>query len=607
MKIRTLLCCLFVCSLFSAVDAQKRPLVDGHKLLAHPRLLFTKSDEARIKRLLPRSPLLQEMKAALLRQANREIAAPLPSYGADPRTGNMLNVARDEIRRFIDFALAYRLTGDVRYLQATERELQTVCAWTDWWPKHFLEPAALSVGVALAYDWTYYNLSPDTRNLVERTLCTHALEYAVRAYQNPTKSNWAAVSSNWNTACNGAMLLAALSIAERDTALAASVVRNVVRYLPKAQASYAPDGVAYEGSFYWGYAGTYLCMTFDALRQNFGTDFGLSENSGMKGLADSYLKIISPAGRVFCFADGGERMPFLEPVYFYYSRHFGAQAAAPFYRDLIRQALKNEDEVPINFFYLNIPWFDESQPRTAPQRQRLQTVLGPNEMIVLQGTGAHESNVWLAAKGGIPTGAHQHLDMGTFELEADSVMWFADMGREQSSLPGYWDSNNRRWHYFREGCLSHNVCTVGDRFQNHKGRARISATRYDGAQPYAAFDLTAAYPEAEAVSRTFCLEDNGTILLTDSFCLKTLGESVTWNAMTQADVKIDGKRAVLSSGGKKFYATVVAPEGASFSLKPVTLEHPDIETPCDGWQHLQVRSVAGAAPFVLKVRLSTHP
>lgn len=605
MKYKLLLCgCLLGAVAFKA-PAQTRPVVNGQRLLAHPRLLFTAKDEARVRRLLPRSPLLQQMKASLLRQVAAQMSAPLPQYGADPKTGNMLTTARNEISRLLNFALAYRLTGDALYLSAVERELKAVCAWPDWWPRHFLEPTAISVGVSLAYDWTYDALSASTRDLVERTLCTHALEYAVRAYKEPKKSNWAAVSSNWNTACNGGMLLAALAIADRDTAVAGNVVRNVLKYLPLAQKSYGPDGVAYEGSFYYGYAGTYFCMILDALRQNFGTDFGLLHNAGMDRLAASYLKLISPAGRVFSFADGGEREPFTEPVYFYYSRNLNTPEAAPFYRTLISRILQRGEGVPVNFFYLAIPWYDGTCVPHAPARERLSVLRGPNNIVVLQGNDPSGRNIWLAAKGGWPLGAHQHLDMGTFELEADSVMWFADMGREQSSLPGYWDSAYRRWHYFREGCLSHNVCTVNGRFQNPKARAQVTGFSAGTAQPWASMDLTAAYPAATSAQRTFTLHDNRTVVVTDSFVLRAPWQQVVWNAMTQADVKVDGNRAVLTQGGKTFYATILAPKGARFSTKTVQTEQPDIETPCTGWRHLQIVIGSDEGPCVVKVRLSS--
>ena len=74
-------------------------------------------------------------------------------------------------------AMAYRLTGDARFLARAKSDLMTVAAFKDWNPRHFLSVGEMSFAVGIGYDWLYAKLTPEERAtlkqaLMEKSLCS---------------------------------------------------------------------------------------------------------------------------------------------------------------------------------------------------------------------------------------------------------------------------------------------------------------------------------------------------------------------------------------------------------------------------------------------------
>jgi hypothetical protein len=61
-------------------------------------------------------------------------------------------------------AMAYRLTGDARFLARAKSDLMTVAAFKDWNPRHFLSVGEMSFAVGIGYDWLYAKLTPENGN-----------------------------------------------------------------------------------------------------------------------------------------------------------------------------------------------------------------------------------------------------------------------------------------------------------------------------------------------------------------------------------------------------------------------------------------------------------
>ena len=112
--------------------------------------------------------------------------------------------------RIFSCAYAYRATGDRKYLEHAENDINTVCSFADWnGQRHFLDVGEMAAAVALGYDWLYADLKPETRANAERAL----REYAFTA-AGQYGANFYKASNNWNQVCNAGLVCAALAIYE---------------------------------------------------------------------------------------------------------------------------------------------------------------------------------------------------------------------------------------------------------------------------------------------------------------------------------------------------------------------------------------------------------
>lgn len=583
---------LFIFLFFSlGSKAQRVPVVVLDKQIqSHPRLLFTGSQEREVKRLVKEDTLAKQLYVRMLQEADRILDLSLIPYKLNEAyIPNMLMSSREEIYRLLTLSLAWRLSGKTDYLHKAEAEIVNVCNYPNWNPPHFLDNAEMTAAVAIAYDWLYTELSEDTRRLVVSAIKTKALPYVIREYEKGGLGSWAKRNTNWNVVCNTGMTLGAMAIAEEDPELAGHIVQNAVRFMPNCLKYFAPDGVWYEGPAYWGYTNNYLALFLCTLNDNFGTDFGLSELPGISKTALYYVHSVSPAGRIFNFADAGNVEPDMIPAYFFYSRYFHQSEVADFYRKLLTRQLK-EPKFSRGYTFLAIPWFDDSLWKVDEEQPRLNVYKSINDVAVLRGRPDKAHSVYLIAKGGDPDAAHQQMDVGTFIIETDGIRWSDDLGADNYDLPGFWEYRHGggRWKYFRNNNFSHNTLAIDGQLQYSGGTGKIIGYDERATQPWFTIDMTSVYKgQADSVWRTFRLIDDQAVEVDDHVVLAHEGQSVTWNMITTTEIFCNGKTARLVKNGKEFHLMINSPENAVFQVVQVPEPFGKSE-PVVGYQLLQV-------------------
>ena len=201
------------------------------KLRPHPRLLMTVEDEARTRLLMAENAQAAELAQYLKERTDSMAALPQLPYEMD-KYGNMLHTARAYVDRLGSFALAYRLYGDNKYLNAANNALLWLCHFPDWRHQNFLETAEITTAVAIAYDWLYDSLPVTTRNLVKERIYTNALSWVLKEYRTGGPGSWAKRETNWNVVCNAGMVMGALAVVEDYPQAADSILRNAARYMP---------------------------------------------------------------------------------------------------------------------------------------------------------------------------------------------------------------------------------------------------------------------------------------------------------------------------------------------------------------------------------------
>ena len=576
----------------------------GKDLLQHPRLLFSKQEEQRIRDLFGTEPLLDSLYVGLMKEAERLLLVPPQE---DPRreiknTKDILPISREQVYRMVNLALAYRLSGDRRFAEKAEKELVHVCNFPDWDPIHYLDVAEMTTAVAIGYDWLYDVLAPSTRQLVVHSIKTKALDLVVEEYNTGNADSWAKRETNWNVVCNTGMVLGALAIEEHYPELAKHIIGEAVRYIPNCLKHFAPDGVCYEGPAYWGYTNMYLSLLLKAFNDNFGGDFGLSEMVGVDKSVLYYMHSTSPSGKIFNFANSGSTAPAAEPIYFYFSRAFNQPEVATFYRDVLSKTVHEENY--FRFYFLSIPWYDTASS-TADALPKLKVYEGINDIVVFNGNRNIPNSLYLIAKTGDPDMAHQQLDIGTFIVEMNGIRWTDDLGTDNYNLPGFWDykPDGQRWTYFRNSNFSHNTLSIDHKLQNSAGTGDIDRLDDRAAQPFVTMNMSTAYAgQSRFVYRTFRMLDDTRILVTDSVGLQSPSQSVQWSVITSADVECKGNTAVLRKDGKSFSLKIASPTNASFTTKAAK-RGTEAEKPIEGYTVLSA-SVSGEPVQVIKVLLS---
>lgn len=596
---------LFLLLLSFAVEGQNLAIRQpGKELCQHPRLLFSKQEEQRVRDLFGTEPLLDSLRASLMREAERLLLVPPQE---DPRrkiknTKDILPVSREQVYRMVNLALAYRLSGDRRFAEKAERELIHVCNFSDWDPVHYLDVAEMTTAVAIGYDWLYDVLAPSTRQLVVHSIKTKALDLVVEEYKTGNADSWAKRETNWNVVCNTGMVLGALAIEEHYPELAKHIIGEAVRYIPNCLKHFAPDGVCYEGPAYWGYTNMYLSLLLKALNDNLGEDFGISEMVGVDKSVLYYMHSTSPSGKIFNFANSGSTAPAAEPIYFYFSRAFNQSEVAAFYRDILSKTVQSGNY--FRFYFLSIPWYDTASS-PADALPKLKVYEGINDIIVFNGNRNIPNSLYLIAKTGDPDMAHQQLDIGTFIIETNGIRWTDDLGSDNYGLPGFWDykPDGQRWTYFRNSNFSHNTLSIDHRLQNSAGTGEIDRLDNKAAQPFVTMDMSTTYAgQSRFVYRTFRMLDDVRILVTDSIGLQNPSQSVQWSVITSANVECKGNTAVLKKDGKSFSLKIVSPVDAFFTARAAK-RGTEAEKPIEGYTILSA-SVSGEPVQVIKVLLS---
>jgi heparinase II/III-like protein/uncharacterized protein DUF4962 len=558
---------LLVCGKSNANAASGAELPPTLKTLrpSHPRLMVTAEQFDQLKQVIKTDDLAGRWEKKLLADAEKMLGAPPVEHVLiGPR---LLDKSRTALSRVSTLAALYRLTGDKRFADRAKKELFTVAAFKDWNPSHFLDVAEMTNAVALGYDWLYDELSPQERATLRRAIVELGLKPGLVVYK---KNNWwAAATHNWNQVCNGGMTVGALAIADEEPQLAAQIIEYGRKSIPKAMASFAPDGGWAEGPGYWGYATEYNVFYLAALQTALGTDFGLKKMPGFAQCGDYRVLSVGPTNLTFNYADAGAGAG-RDPQTFWLARTFNR----PDYDAFERKMTGNSPSI-FALLWFNPQFSSTSQAMgTAPLAKLFKGI----NVAYLRSDWKDKNAFFVGFKGGDNKANHSHLDLGTFVMDALGQRWAIDLGGDEYNMPGYF--GKERFTYYRLKTEGHNTLTFdGGENQNTSAKSPIVAFSAAPGDMFAVADLSQAYRAAGAtVMRGMALKGREQIVVEDEI-QSTHPLPVTWSMHTNASVKPDGKTATLSQGNAQLRATLLSPQGAAFAVEEVNLQPPQKPSP----------------------------
>ena len=469
--------------------------------------------------------------------------------------------AKEFVRRIQLLCIGWLISSRPDYVTRAKAELQAMCGFPTWHPETFLATGRIAYGVAVAHDWLHGALDDGERATIEHALLDKAItpgfeQFAANAFWIEVGHNW-----NWNLVCNTGLMLSALAVEHADPERTHRLFEQCLGSIVSGLAGYASDGGWPEGPGYWSLATEYLSYLLDALTGAFGSTLGLDQRPGVARSDRFRLHGGGPSGRLFNFADSEEHQGG-DWLLLWLAAHFGHPVDA---------------------------WFDRSGPKPPEPMDLVWAGERPHNPVaaqlatgavfraptvcaaMLRGSWTDPQASYVALKGGSNRpSSHQHLDLGSFVVDALGHRWACDLGPDDYGIPDYFDPAVRAQLY-RTATIGHNCLVIDGACQPAAVTAPITAFDHTPALGLAIVDLSAAYPACARVLRGCFLVDGRHVVIVDEIAPGPVPIMVAWQMHTGATVTLDGARATLSA----------LPKGAAAGTQPDTLQV-GILTPTSG-------------------------
>jgi hypothetical protein len=515
----------------------------------HPRLVLAESDFDRLRLVVRENSQARKLFSDLEKECDRLLSIPPVEYKLTPR---LLPAATRLRNRVTTLALMYRLTGRDPWLRRAVMELNAAAAFKDWNPQRFNDTAEMTIASALGYDWLYNALTPEERTVIRDAISTHALDQAVPVYQK--QDRWAKDRFSANIACNSAMAIGALAIAEDIPDKANFVLRSALQSIPLGLTSFGIEGGWPEGPAFAEFAMRFACLFFAALETAVGNDFNMSGIHGIDRAGRFRLYTTGPNGRTFNFSEGADDAG-LAPEMLWMAKRFGVpQYAWSEQRQLDRPGARPEA--------LDLAWFYRDPKAPAPPAFPLDTVIHSVNVATFRSSWEDPNAILLAVKGGDNKAPRSHFDLGTFILDAGGVRWASDLGPEDNV------GTSARGSLYRVRTESHNVLVFDGENQDPRAEGRITRQEFGPDLAWVQLDLSKANgTKIRQWTRRIGLAQRQAVLISDVVRSDGPVEAM-WSMMTEAEITLSGPTATLHRNGWLLTAEIRTPRHAVFDVTP---------------------------------------
>lgn len=548
-----------LCTLLSLSAAAQKLTGSRDNLTAsnHPRLVIDEDCMASIREQVKdgSNEALGLIHQSIMAKTDELLKKKPLVYKKDASGKRILGVSRDAAQRISYCAYAYRFTGERKYLQKAVETIYTVCEFSDWNSRHYLDVCEMASGVAIGYDWLYSELEPEARRLIEEKL----KEYAFDTMDLTHHENIWAQMNNRNQVNLAGLVCAALAVYEVFPEIAETLFARVVDSNFKvAEYIYNPDGAYPEGPGYWHYGTCYQVWMNMLFKENLGTDFGLSDIPGFRKTPWFEVFALGSTGNQFNYCDC--RQPGIAHYPLWY------------FADLLGDPSMLYSELA----YLKSHDYTDSQQRALvfmalkyaagikssdikPSPKGLYVADGATPVAIAR-SGWGPQDLWVAMKGGKTASSHSHMDIGEFVYDAYGVRWSKDVyfypydvvEKPIKKLGGnYWDysQESMRWMVSRVNCHWHSCLILDEEDLLVDGFAKVTDSFESFARKGATLDLTPLYRKVDKVERTVAIRDNDYLEVTDRISCGKKAHTVRFNLVSEAEPFVVNDGILLKKNG----------------------------------------------------------
>ena len=535
------------------------------------------SDFETLKTKLASSPELNQLHQLIIARSNSFVTLPELTY--QKVGGRLLSVSSEALNRIFHCAYAYRMTGESKYLEKAERELQAICQFPDWNPDHLLDAAEMSAAVAFGYDWLYPELKEETKALIISEINKKAFTPSF------LKPGVFKRINNWNQVCNGGFTVAALAVFEEMMLRCKDVIERTLDSNPLALAAYGPDGCYNEGYSYWGYGTSYQVLLLGALEKIFGTDNGLSDIEGFSKTPEYILHMTGINGKVFNYSDCGEGDRPQLPMWWFAWKYKNLSFLYNEMRFLKAGSYSGGEDrlLPMVMAYASQLDLQEVDAPT----EKLWYGDGDSPIVLIHADWTRsETDKFVGIKAGRANTDHGQMDAGSFVYDALGCRWSTDLGSEDYTtveaagikLFDVTQASERWTKVFRTSLMAHSTFSIVDELHQVGGVCSVTEIYDTDAERGAKLDMTKTLGSSvNHASRTIKLLNSQDLEIKDEVTMKDVEKTVRWTMTTTATPEqISNTCWKLSQAGKVLYLTVS-------SNLPVTLKQWDPSFPNCPW------------------------
>lgn len=484
---------------------------------------------------------------------------------------SILPISREVFNRIVILGYAWQLTGNTVYADRAWQELESVCAYDDWCPSHFLASAEMALAAATGYDWFYSYLNDAQKDLLAEKTYEYAIEPALSKNYLANWFTWS--KNNWNSICYSGIGIACMTFASRYPDAAAEFLHMCYQNMPIAFENFTPNGVYAEGPGYCQSGMNAITYFIATSRNLFDTDFGMSEIDGFAQLGYFPVYITTPTG-VFNFGDNKGWRCYTPVLHWYASEYDAALLAAyqmqdfpytfaPDSSDNTERNGEGKENALASLWYNRSFTGDTAQFADEPLAVCLDSDAGES-LALMRSAYLDENAAFAGIKGGYNYTNHGDLDIGTFVYDALGERWAEELGPGNYDAPNYFVNlpAGGRWKNYVKRAEGQNTLVINPKLtlDDQYAFARCGIYSFDETAGSCSIDMTDAYSMngASSVNRDFTLNaDSGSLTITDS--VKCFVKSdIYWFMHTKADIEIiDEKTAILTKNGKQIQVTLM--------------------------------------------------
>ena len=510
----------------------------------------------------------------IISQADEILKLPLLEHDLSGK--RMLLVSRSAVKRVNYLSFAFHHTKNKKYINRLEALILAVADFDDWNPSHFLDTAEMAFALGTALSLNRDHLSSKAVDAIYEAIVSKAI---IPSF-SPLHVNVFLSSNNWNIVSNSSLYIAASAVSDRYPKLFNLVVKRLEHTLPIALENYEPDGAYVEGPMYWNYASICLVFLIDALRQELPQLESLV-GQGFYRSSDYILEVTSPSGRFFNYSDSAVK-PVFSPALLWFYKEKGLEDFLQ--RDLVASKENwnfRASSITGRFLPFAFHWYLSGISRGKYTYPKVWVGQGDNPIGVLRGKSeVDDSDVYLAVKAGRSNLPHGNIDSGSFILEIDDTRWSLDIEsqdyqsmedsfKKSGKSPWSMSQDSVRWEMLSKNNFGHSTISIDNSLHKVAQYAKLSVS--DNLENGIQVDMNDVLgPRVSKAIREFSISPEGSVLINDSIAFNSPYKLISWRMVTDAEILIDGKSAILKKGKKSISLDIISPSKAIFSSRNLT-------------------------------------